>query len=73
MNSLNDKPCIALLQWDAFWIVPELMSKLLANDTVLAWANLLIVSDKRVFDNGDKVARNKTEVRVNERMDEVDF
>ena len=49
------------------------MSKLLVNGSVLAWANLLIVSDKRVFDNGDKVARNKTEVRVNERMDEVDF
>lgn len=31
------------------------------------------MSDKRVFDNGDKVAGNKTEVHVIERMDKVNF
>ena len=73
MNSLNRKPCIALLQGDACGIGPELMSKLLADDAVRARANLLIVSDKRVFENGDKVTGNITEVRIIERMDEVDF
>ena len=31
------------------------------------------MSDKRVFDNGDKVAGNKTEVHVIERIDKVNF
>ena len=31
------------------------------------------MSDKRVFDNGDKAAGNKIEVHVIERMDKVDF
>ena len=31
------------------------------------------MSDKRVFDNGDKVAGNKIKIHVIERMDKVDF
>ena len=73
MNSLNDKPCVALLQGDAFGDGPEWTSKLLTDDSVRARANLLIMSDKRVFDNGDKAAGNKIEVHVIERMDKVDF
>jgi hypothetical protein len=52
---------------------PEWTSKLLTNVSVRARANLLIMSDKRVFDNGDKAAGNKIEVHVIERMDKVDF
>ena len=73
MNSLNDKPCVALQQGDAFGDGPEWTSKLLTDDSVRARANLLIMSDKRAFDNGDKAVENKIEVHVIERIDKVDF
>lgn len=50
------KPTIALIQGDATGIGPELMAKLLALDDVRAAANILILSDRRVFEAGCAVA-----------------
>jgi len=67
------KPTIVLVQGDACGIGPELMSKLLAIDEVQAGANILILSDKRIFDEGDRIAGNKTKVKEIRRVEEMDF
>ena len=67
------KPTIALVQGDACGIGPELMSKLLAIAEVRESANILILSDKRIFDAGDAITGNKTVIRQIESVDEMDF
>ena len=49
------KTTIALVQGDAAGVGPELMTRLLALDEVRERANILVVSDARVFRAGREV------------------
>jgi len=67
------KPTIALVQGDAAGIGPELMAKLLALPEVRDAANILVLSDKRLFEAGCETAEQTIDVRVIEDVAEADF
>lgn len=67
------KPTIALVQGDATGIGPELMAKLLAIDEVRAAARVLILSDRRVFEAGCRIAGIEHEVRVISQAEDAAF
>jgi 4-hydroxythreonine-4-phosphate dehydrogenase len=56
MNSLARKPVIALAMGDPAGISPELTAKVAALDEVRAKAQIVIVGDRRVFDEGARIA-----------------
>jgi len=67
------KPTIALVQGDAAGIGPELMAKLLAIDEVRAAANILVISDKRIFADGCAIAEQTIPVRTVAGKSDIDF
>ena len=67
------RPTIALVQGDAAGIGAELMTKLLTLGEVRERANVLIVSDARVFRTGRAVTGLETPVRVVEAVEEADY
>lgn len=67
------KPTIALVQGDAAGIGPELMAKLLAIDDVRAAANILVISDSRIFAGGCEVAEQSIPVRTVTTTSDIDF
>jgi len=67
------KPTIALVQGDAAGIGPELMAKLLALPEIHEAANVLVLSDRRVFDAGCATAEQSLDVRQIEDLSEIDF
>jgi 4-hydroxythreonine-4-phosphate dehydrogenase len=58
------KPLIALAMGDPAGISPELTAKVAALDEVRASARLIVVGDRRVFDEGVRVAGAKTDVKT---------
>ena len=56
------KPIIALAMGDPAGISPELTAKLLAVDEVAAKARLVVIGDRRVLDDGAKIARIKLDL-----------
>ena len=72
MNS-SLKPSIALVQGDATGIGPELTAKLLAIDEIRDSANILLFSDRRVFEAGCEVAGLQHDVHVVQSLDDVDL
>jgi 4-hydroxythreonine-4-phosphate dehydrogenase len=52
-----DKPVIALAMGDPAGISPELTAKVVALDEVRDAARVVVIGDRRVFDDGAKVAR----------------
>lgn len=67
------KPTIALVQGDAAGIGPELMAKLLAIDEVRAAANILVISDSRIFADGCAIADQAIPVRTVAGKSDIDF
>ncbi len=67
------KPTIALLQGDATGIGPELLAKLLSIEELRAAARILVISDRRVFEAGCRVAGVSLEPRVISEVAEADF
>ena len=67
------KTTIALVQGDAAGIGAELLSKLLDDEQVRERANLLIVSDERVFRAGYEVTRLTPSVRPISQPSDMDF
>ena len=57
------KPTIALVQGDAAGVGPELMTRLLALEEVRGLANVLVVSDARVFRAGCDLTGIESPVR----------
>jgi 4-hydroxythreonine-4-phosphate dehydrogenase len=51
-TAAEDKPVIALAMGDPAGISPELTAKIVADDAVRAKARLLVIGDRRVFDEG---------------------
>ena len=67
------KATIALVQGDAAGIGAELLAKLLDDEQVQARADILIVSDERVFRAGCEVAGLSPPVRAISQVDDMDF
>ena len=67
------KPTMALVQGDAAGVGPELMSRLLALDEVQERANILIVSDARVFRAGCEVTGITVPVRDISAVEHADY
>lgn len=67
------KPTIALVQGDAAGIGPELMAKLLAIEEVRAAANILVLSDARVFAAGCETAEQAIPVNQVRQTSQIDF
>ena len=67
------KATIALVQGDAAGIGAELLAKLLDEEDIRDRANILIVSDARVFRAGCEVAGLDHPVRICSSIDEVTF
>ena len=66
------KPMIALVQGDAAGVGPELMTRLLDLEDVRERANILIVSDARVFRAGREVAGIGTPIREIAGVEDAD-
>jgi 4-hydroxythreonine-4-phosphate dehydrogenase len=54
--SMNERPTIALAMGDPAGVSPELTAKLLALPEVRAKARFVVIGDRRVFDEGARVA-----------------
>ncbi|MEQ8354775.1 MAG: 4-hydroxythreonine-4-phosphate dehydrogenase PdxA [Kiloniellaceae bacterium] len=67
------KPKIALVQGDATGIGPELMAKLLAGDDVREAADILVISDRQVFEAGCAVAGQEIDCRPIADIAEADW
>ena len=67
------KATIALVQGDAAGVGPELMARLLALDEVRERANILVVSDARVFRAGCEVTGVETPVREIAVVEDADY
>ncbi|MDJ0894342.1 MAG: 4-hydroxythreonine-4-phosphate dehydrogenase PdxA [Alphaproteobacteria bacterium] len=67
------RPTIALVQGDATGIGPELTAKLLSLKEVRDAADILVVSDRRVFERGCQVADAEIDVHPIERAEDADF
>ena len=68
-----NKPSIALVQGDAAGIGPELMANLLQCEEVLKTANIVIFSDKRLYDFGCEIAGVESPVEVVADIEHLDF
>ena len=64
MNATRPLPHIGIVQGDACGIGPELLSKLLGHEEIHERAQLLVISDKRVFDAGSAVSEIKANIKV---------
>ena len=68
----QNKSNIALLLGDPAGIGPELISKLL-NDDMTKKANIVIIGEKQVFENGNSITGISHDIDVVENFDEIDF
>ena len=64
MTQPDAKPTIALAMGDPAGISPELTAKLLADDEVRAAARFIVIGDKRVYDEGARIAGVSAELPV---------
>jgi 4-hydroxythreonine-4-phosphate dehydrogenase len=67
------KPKIALVQGDATGIGPELMAKLLACEDVREAADILVISDRQVFEDGCAVAEREIDCRIIDDPEKADW
>ena len=68
----ENKSNIAILLGDPAGIGPELISKLL-KDEMTKKANIIIIGEKQVFENGNSITGISHDVDVVENFDEIDF
>ncbi|OKO88111.1 4-hydroxythreonine-4-phosphate dehydrogenase [Bradyrhizobium sp. NAS80.1] len=64
---MTAKPLIALAMGDPAGISPELTAKLVAQDEIGACSRLVVIGDRRIFDEGARVAGLKPELRTVEQ------
>ena len=63
---------IGVLLGDPSGIGPELISKLLA-EKITERANIVIIGEKNVLDNGDKISGNNNNLKVVNNFNQIDF
>src|SRR6266567_3452848 len=64
VGNRDGKPVIALAMGDPAGISPELTAKVVALDEVRDAARLMVVGDRRVFDEGARIAGVKTDIKT---------
>jgi 4-hydroxythreonine-4-phosphate dehydrogenase len=64
VRARDGKPVIAVAMGDPAGISPELTAKVVALDAVRAAARLLVVGDRRLFDEGARIAGLKPDVKT---------
>ena len=68
----ENKSNIALLLGDPAGIGPELVSKLL-NDDMTKKANIVVIGEKQVFENGNNITGFLHQLDTVENFDQIDF
>ena len=66
------KKKIAILLGDPSGIGPELTSKLL-NEKITDEANIVIIGEKKILEDGEKISGKKTKLKFVENFDEIEF
>ena len=69
---MSSKKKIAILLGDPSGIGPELTSKLL-NEKITEQANIVVIGEKKIFEDGEKISRKKTNLKFVENFDEIKF
>lgn len=64
---MTAKPLIALAMGDPAGISPELTAKLVAQDDIRACCRLVVIGDRRIFDEGARVAGVRPELTMAEQ------
>jgi 4-hydroxythreonine-4-phosphate dehydrogenase len=64
VRTRDGKPVIAVVMGDPAGISPELTAKVVALDEVRAAARLLVVGDRRLFDEGARIAGLKPDIKT---------
>ena len=67
-NKIN----IALLLGDPSGIGPELISKLLS-ENIEEKANIVVIGEKNILENGDKITGNKNNLKIVEEFNQINF
>ena len=68
----QNKTTIAMLLGDPAWIGPELISKLLNNEMTNK-ANIVLIGERQVFENGNNITGISHNIDVVEKFDQIDF
>ena len=63
---------IALLLGDPSGIGPELISKLLS-ENIEEKANIVVIGEKNILENGDKITGNKNNLKIVEEFNQINF
>ena len=66
------KKKIAILLGDPSGIGPELTSKLL-NEKITDEANIVVIGEKKILEDGEKISGKKTNLKFVESFDEIEF
>ena len=66
------KKKIAILLGDPSGIGPELTSKLL-NEKITNEANIVVIGEKKIFEDGEKISGKKTNLKFVNSFDEINF
>ena len=66
------KPNIAVLIGDPSGIGPELISKLLSEE-ITAQANIVIIGEKNIFENGNKISGHSHNIKIVDDFDKINF
>lgn len=69
---MSTKKKIAILLGDPSGIGPELTSKLL-NEKITEQANIVVIGEKKIFEDGEKISGKKTNLKFVENFDEIKF
>ena len=68
---MTAKPLIALAMGDPAGISPELTAKLVAENDIRARSRLVVIGDRRIFDEGARVAGVKPDLTMVEQGDDL--
>ena len=63
---------IGVLLGDPSGIGPELISKLL-KEKITDKANIVVIGEKNILNNGDKISGNNNNFKVVKKFDDIDF
>ena len=69
---MSSKKKIAILLGDPSGIGPELTSKLL-NEKITDEANIVVIGEKKILEDGEKISGKKTNLKFVESFDEIEF
>jgi len=69
---MSNKKKIAILLGDPSGIGPQLTSKLL-NEKITEEANIVVIGEKKIFEDGEKISGKKTNLKFVNSFDEIKF